>query len=255
MRNVLLGVFSALFLFQAGTASAQILTQNGRDTSISNYTGCTSFKVYNRIKSGSSTPLTIRWSVVQHNLQDGSGWDISGSGVCDNYQCYSYLPDVDPNENPFAGTKRYTSSTEYNNVDFNAAENDFHVVFSPNNPPNGSSAFVRVSVQDIPTSASRTLTFIATKSPTGVSTFNSSDDVVLYPNPARDAINVVYDQGAGVKTIAVYNLIGKLTGPIYKPAMNGSAKISLDDMPSGVYFLRLMDAHGRVIATRRFTHQ
>jgi hypothetical protein len=58
-----------------------------------------------------------------------------------------------------------------------------------------------------------------------------------------------------VKTIAVYNLIGKLMGPIYKPSSSSSAKIDLDDMPTGIYFLRLMDGQGRVVATRRFTRQ
>jgi hypothetical protein len=79
--------------------------------------------------------------------------------------------------------------------------------------------------------------------------------VVLYPNPARESINVLYDEKAGVKTIAIYNLIGKLMGPIYRPTNNGSAKIDLDEMPNGVYFLRLMDAGGHVLATRRFTRQ
>ena len=79
--------------------------------------------------------------------------------------------------------------------------------------------------------------------------------MVLYPNPAREAVNVIYNEKAGIKTIAVYNIIGKLMGPVYKPADNGSAKIDLDDIPNGIYFLRLMDSQGHVLATRRFTRQ
>ncbi len=251
MRNVLLGVFSALFLFQAGTSSAQILTQNGRDTAIANYSGSgTDFKVYNRIKSGSSSPVYLKWNVISHNLQNGSGWDMTTSGVCDNNLCYTY----DPSDNLFNNGKRF-KSYEYNNVDFDAGGNDFHVVFGANNPAVGSSAYVRIYVQDTVSLASRTLTFIATRSTTGVNTMNSSDDIVLYPNPAREAINVVYNPGAGVRNIAVYNIVGKLVGPVYRPTTNGSAKISLEEMPSGVYFLRLMDGQGRVVGTRRFTRQ
>lgn len=251
MRNVLLSLFSAFFLFQAGTSSAQIVTENGRDTATGNYSGSGSdFKVYNRIKSGSSTPLTLKWTIISHNLANGTGWDMTTSGVCDNKLCYSYTT----SDNPFANGKRY-ESFQYDDKSFEGNDHDFHVVFGTSNPTSGSSAYVRVYMEDAATSSARTLTFIATKNPTGVSTTTSYDDVVLYPNPATDAINVIYDPAAGVKTIAVYNLIGKLTGPIYKPANNGSAKLSLGDMPNGVYFMRLMDARGHVVATRRFTRQ
>jgi hypothetical protein len=258
MRNVLLGLFSALLLLPVGSASSQIVTQNGRDTATGNYSGSGSdMKVGNLIRSGSSSPLVLKWSVIGTNLAVGSGWDLAASGVCDNQRCYTY----DVNDNLFANGKRFTS-LEYDNAAFNPTDDsyvlnhDFHIVFGTNNPPIGSSAYVRVLVQDNASGASRTLTFIATRNTsTSISTSSSTEDIVLYPNPAREAINVVYDAAAGVKTIAVYNLIGKLTGPIYKPATNGSAKISLEDMPSGVYFMRLMDANGRVVATRRFNHQ
>ncbi len=93
------------------------------------------------------------------------------------------------------------------------------------------------------------------KASTGIMNFNSADDIILYPNPAREAVNVIFDEKFNVRTIAVYNLIGKLMGPIYKPASNNSAKIDLSDMPTGIYFLRLMDAQGHFVATRRFTRQ
>ena len=120
---------------------------------------------------------------------------------------------------------------------------------------NGSSSWMKMNVRDPASGYSRTLTFIGRKSALGVTTTTTSDNVIVYPIPAFDAVNVVFDESAGIRTIAVYNLIGKLMGPVYKPASNSSAKINVADMPNGVYFLRLMDGSGRVVATRRFTHE
>lgn len=255
MKNALLLTAIAL-LSIAGSSSAQILTENGRDTAIGSYTSGPDLTVVNGIRSGSTNDVWLRWNVIGSATNFGPGWDMSTSGVCDNIVCH--FPGG-PEGNIFQNNYQYKSNA-YDNSAFpiGGAENtphDFHVVFTANNPPNGSSAVVRVNVLDTVSMTSRILTFIAYKGSLGITNLSSSDAVVLYPNPAREAVNVVYDEKAGVRTIAVYNLIGKLVGPLYRPLSAGSARIDVSDMPAGVYFLRLMDAQGRVIATRRFTHQ
>jgi hypothetical protein len=256
MKNALL-LCAIAMLALAGTASAQtIITENGKDTAIGSYTGGSTFNVVNGIRSGSSSDVWLRWNVIGSATNFGPGWDISGSGVCDNINCR--FPGG-PDGNIFLNNFQYKSDA-YTNAAFplGGAENtlhDFHVQFGANNPPNGSSAVVRVNAYDTVSQTSRTLTFIAYKGSLGVTNFSSSDDVVIYPNPAHEVVNVLYDAKAGVKTIAVYNLIGKLVGPIYRPTSTTSAHLELNDMPTGVYFLRLMDGQGRVVATRRFTRQ
>lgn len=249
MRNVLLTLFSALILLNGSIASAQIVTQNGKDTAVGNWNGSEEFQVLNAIKSGSANPVYLKWNVTDYRFPPG--WDTVGSGFCDNVICYSAL---NTTSNLFKD-RTVWKSAEYNNNGFSGVEHDFHMVFKANNPSIGTSAWVRINARDTVGGTTRILTFIANNGATGITSSSSSDDVVLYPNPARDAVNVIYDSKAGVKTIAVYNLIGKLMGPIYKPADNSSAKINLDDMPNGIYFLRLMDDHGHVLATRRFTRQ
>ncbi len=249
MRNAILTFFSAFLLLNAPAASAQILTENNNnDTAVGYYYGGSELFVYNKIKSGSSAPVFLKWNVMSHNLGTVPGWDLSGSGICDNYNCYSASSTTN---------NLFTNSTVFKSMEYNSTTfGDLHMIFAMSNPAPGTSAFVRVFARDTVSNASRTLTFIGYKTPTGVSTtIKSSDDVVLFPNPAREAVNVIFDSKAGVKTIAIYNLIGKLTGPIYKPSENGSAKIDLADMPNGVYFLRLMDGQGHVVATRRFIRQ
>lgn len=261
MRNVLLSLFSALLLLQAGTASAQIITQNGRDSASGNFSfGDPILKVKNQIRSGSSTPVKLEWKVISHNLGTNPGWPLyssslgAGVGFCDNIDCYTI---TDPVNNFFNDSTivQQTRNYDNNSANINDADHNFYMQFIANSPAAGTSAYVRVRATDMNGSGNRVLTFVASRTPTGISNSVYNDEIVLYPNPAREAVNVIYDANAGVRTIAVYNLIGKLMGPVYKPSASGSAKINTEDMPGGVYFLRLMDGQGHVVATRRFTRQ
>jgi hypothetical protein len=131
---------------------------------------------------------------------------------------------------------------------------DFHALFIGDNAPNNSSAWIKVLAADTVNNYSKTLTFIATKGPLGVVNIAKyDDDVILYPNPAKGSVNLVFDPSMGVKNIAIYNLIGKAVS-VYKVVGN-SAKLELDEIPSGIYFVRLINSQGKIVATRKFTHQ
>lgn len=79
------------------------------------------------------------------------------------------------------------------------------------------------------------------------------NDIALYPNPAHGELNIAVDPNMGIKTISVYNLIGKL---VISAKVTGSAiKMDIEDIPTGIYFLRAIDAQGRVVTSRKFTHQ
>ena len=80
------------------------------------------------------------------------------------------------------------------------------------------------------------------------------DEIVIYPNPAHDEVNIIYGADAGVKNITIYNLIGKIVS-VFKPIDNSSAGLSIENLPTGIYFVRLIDAQGAVVATRKFTRQ
>ena len=85
------------------------------------------------------------------------------------------------------------------------------------------------------------------------SIFKINDDIKLYPNPAGDQLNVVFNTDVNVKNIAIYNLIGKMQN-VYR--VNGNnAGLDISSLPAGVYFVRFIDDQGGVIATRRFTHE
>ncbi len=115
---------------------------------------------------------------------------------------------------------------------------------------------MKVSLSDPTTFTSKTVTFIVTKpAPNAVPAIaNTENNVKIYPNPATNELNAVYDAGADIKTIAVYNIIGKIMN-VYKVTDNTSANLNIDNIPSGIYFVRLVNSHGEVVVTKKFTKQ
>jgi hypothetical protein len=229
-------VLFALVTF--GISLGQVKAQSfnlASDTTIA-FTG-TSADVHNTVSNLTNDTLKMAWKMTNSSI--GSGWVVSG--VCDINLCYNWAGDVD------MGITKNCSIKPASNM-------DFKVQYNATNGALSSSSFITFRFVDLATGLQKSATFIATKVPTGVVNVSKvDDDVVLYPNPAKDDLNVIFDPNSDVKNIAVYNLIGKIVS-IYK--VNGnSAKINVSNVPSGIYFVRLLDGQGRVVATRKFTRQ
>jgi hypothetical protein len=225
------------------------VSQHG-DTSVGTYASG-DVNVYNRIKSLLSSDIYLKWKVVGKDLP--TGWTITG--ICDNQQCYP------GNAALLNGTATHVSNP-YTNT-FTPVSNpplylssDFHVIFNGDNAVAGSTAWIQVQAVDTENSNyTKVYTFVLNKPiSAGVNSVVRGDDVVtIYPNPARSNVNVIFDASMGVKNVAIYNLIGKIVS-IYK--VNGnSAKLELDEVPAGIYFLRLINGQGKIVGTRKFTHQ
>lgn len=195
-----------------------------------------SVDVHNEVLNLTSSDLQVDWRVISHTL--GAGW--TSDGVCDNVVCYSWQ-------------SVETGATLTTNPIAAMDTMDLKVILDGSNAANGTSSVVKIRINDPATFTTKEVTYIAHKVPVSVNNIAKNDNVVIYPNPAKDDINIVFDGNAGIKNIAIYNLIGKAVS-IYK--VNGnSAKLNLSSIPSGIYFLRLLDNQGRIVATRKFTHQ
>src|SRR4249919_2609919 len=98
MRNVILTFFSALLVLNAASASAQsfVTSNSNKDTTIGYYDGNPTLNVHNDVKSSTSNPVYLKWHVDAFNF--GTGWDLVGSGFCDNVTCYTA---IDPANNLF----------------------------------------------------------------------------------------------------------------------------------------------------------
>lgn len=186
----------------------------------------------------SSSTITLKWNIVATNLPQS--WQLSGFGICDNNLCWNY--DTTSSE----WIKPRTSKDVAPNTKM-----ELKLQIADNNLPNGGPYFVTVNVNN--GSDNIPVTYLVSKFPTGISTIRRSEDITIYPNPAHNELNVLFDGNAGIKNISVYNLIGKVVS-VYRVSGN-SAKLELSNIPSGIYFVRLVDNVGNVVATRKFTRQ
>lgn len=200
-------------------------------------------KIYDYIINPGATPadsIYLKWKIISSDFP--SDW-IDNTGICDNNSCYSM------------STVLASSGMNTSRAYHIGTTGDFHLqIFLATATTNGCYyATIRLYNVAVPTD-SATATFIVCKVPTAVPTVKPAEDINIYPNPATSELNVVYDASADVKNIAVYNIIGKVM-TVYKVTSNSSANLNLENIPSGIYFVRLMNAHGQVVATRKFTKQ
>ncbi|MBS1782115.1 MAG: T9SS type A sorting domain-containing protein [Bacteroidetes bacterium] len=229
MKRVILAL--AFLLALTSGINAQITVQH--DTVGATYYG-SALNIHNPISTTSTTPVVVRWSVTNHNLP--ADWMNFDLGICDNQLCY--------------GSNIFNGSTTQIDTAKNNKPIDLKLAINPG-VTNGS-FFVSVNIRD-GVSTNKNVVFIINKWPTGVTTISKvEDDVTLYPNPANDNVNIVFDGGLNVKNVMVYNLIGKPV-KVFKVSGN-SAKLDINDVPSGIYFVRLLNAQGQIVATRKFTH-
>lgn len=199
----------------------------------------------NDVTNLTASPISVNWKVIYHNLPNS--WQ-SLVGLCDNVSCYgnnilgtsTSTPPAPPYTPPGITKTSDTFSTTlpvHLQADFTTASA-------------GGPYYITMELSSGATT--KTMTFELTKWATGISSFNKADNnVTIYPNPAVDELNVVFDASAGVKTIAIRNMIGKVVSN-YKVVGN-SAKLPVSGLQSGIYFVNLTDGNGKLVAIRKFT--
>jgi len=232
-------LFILPFLFSANKSEAQSFSMQHDTIAVTTYAFLES---NNAITNLSSSAVTVSWKIIYENFPQS--WRTSAAfGLCDNIFCYD--------TSIFAGGTRVMDTISAGQQSIFKLQID---ASSPNVVPTGTSPiYLTAELWDATTRD--TVTFVIYKwNPNNVNKVtNSRDEVTLYPNPAYNEVNVTFNKEMGVKNVAVYNLVGK---QISNYRVNGtSAKLDIDKIPSGIYFLRLIDANGRIVATRRFTHQ
>jgi hypothetical protein len=190
---------------------------------------------HNTITNTSNDTIWITWHLVPSQSYVPSGWTVT---AWDNNVAY-----------PFNSVSH---TSNYIRAGYSA---DFAIAFDPNGLTQGSNSYIAQVLTDNASGTTKAIKYSFTKTPTGVNTIQqqADDEIEMYPNPAPNDINVVFNESLGVKSIAIYNLIGK-SMLLYKTQGN-SAKLNIESLPAGIYFLRFMNPQGMVVATRKFTHQ
>lgn len=236
MKKLVLLVSAAVLLI-AGNVNAQSFSVD-HDT-VSHELRSYQIDEYNYIHNLESNPIQVKWKIYAHNLPqdwiDNADW-----GLCDNIQCYdkSVLAGGTQTTDPIAIGDKCLFKGQINGGRSGVTSKGLYYY---------ATELWEGTTKD-------TAVFVLFQWPTNVVAVTKfQDDVILYPNPARAELNVIFNKGANIKNVAIYNLVGKQVGS-YR--VNGSsAKLDIDGIPSGIYYIRLIDNTGRVTATRRFTHQ
>jgi hypothetical protein len=187
-----------------------------------------------KAKNETASQITMSWKFTDHHTDPN--WSFVGG--CDNAGCYMF-------------------STGVNATDVVEPGKDCDFKFSYNGDAGAFDSKSYSTIEITSGSTIKSATFVAykTKAVGIVSTILQDNDIAIYPNPAQSYIDVMYSPSSDVKTIAIYNLIGKAVS-VYKVTDKNSARCEFNaDMPSGIYVVRVADSKGAVIATRKITRQ
>jgi hypothetical protein len=249
MKKIFILICALISLISFQDANAQSFSME-KDTVRLTYTGTGLRKLRDSVivPASSSLGVKVRWYVKNCNFP--TDWVTTEPGICDNRSCYSF-----GGSNVWPGRVAYTSDLYYTAT----GSRDYHMQLLLNDGTTAATTsgtyYCTVQLVNISGSDSTTATFAVTYSaPSSVGGLSkSAEDITLYPNPAQDEVNLIYDINADVKNISVYNIIGKLM-TVYRVSGN-SANLNLENIPSGIYFARLVNAHGEVVGTRKFTKQ
>jgi len=242
MKKILLAIGCFLSVACVNMAGAQSSFTTQFDTVTASYVG-SDLTLHNNITNTTTAPIKIDWNVAGHNFP--ASWTTAEAlGICDNSICWQ-------NTN-----NDLTNGTVHTSLDYvSGVAGDFHLQLDLSNGVSGT-YYMTVLLKENGGAYLKPVTFIVNKGSTSVgSTARADNNITLFPNPARNMINISFGTGSGIRNIAVYNLIGKMVTSCKVPAGSNRASLDINNIPSGIYYARLQNAQGEVVATRRFTRQ
>lgn len=235
-------LIAAVCAVVVGSFGANAQTFNlDKDTSkafLATGSGSTDVKI--KVSNAHTTPVKITWKVT--NFHTDPLWVFSG--LCDNVLCY---------DNSTTGLTNGMSSFTTDTISVSSYF-DFKMTVNGDAAADYTKSYATLEM--VEGSTKKYATFYAFKTSAGISNRIIQDnDIAIFPNPAQNHIDVVFNPSSDVKSIAVYNLIGKVVS-VYKATNKNSARCEFSaDMPSGIYVVRVADSKGNVIATRKITRQ
>ncbi len=251
MKFILSLLTSILLCMPVGAVLAQGVTPDKGDTVYASWNG-SPLSVYNNMVSADANKIVVKWKITATDFP--RDWaDTSILGICDNKTCrqndrdtflWNCISNVSSLGSFISDTIRPGQKANFDLVlDLAHASNGTH--------------YLTCSWQSIGGSLAPTkfVTFIVNKFPTEAPVVEKivNNEISLYPNPAKNEVNVIYSYTQESNTICIYNVIGKLVN-VYK-FDGASANLNIESIPSGVYFLKFIDVKGDVVAIKKFTKE
>ena len=173
------------------------------------------------LTNNSDHTVTIRW--VRKLMVLSMGWQTA---VCDKNACY--IPSIDTMLLELA-------AGETSNM-------DIHIY--PNGVPGKSK--IELTLTDVDDSDNKVVGMYLFNQTSAVQEQVRPDDVKIYPNPATEYFKV--ETRDVLAKIDMYNIVGDRVKTFYAYR---NKRYYVDDLPDGLYLVRLMDVNNRVIKTLR----
>jgi len=82
--------------------------------------------------------------------------------------------------------------------------------------------------------------------PVGLSTLGFSNDILVYPNPTHNKVNISCDKNRKIN-LEVFSIDSKL---VFKDSFNGNYQFNMDEFQAGLYFFRLNDEFGNSLTKK-----
>jgi hypothetical protein len=79
------------------------------------------------------------------------------------------------------------------------------------------------------------------------SDFDLKNSVVLYPNPAKNTININVASEVNLQSISIYNTLGQLVKTMSVNDKNSSSAIDVSSLKTGTYLMEINATEGKVI--------
>jgi Secretion system C-terminal sorting domain len=196
-------------------------------------------RVFDTVSTGSSA-VPYTWKVIDCNFPPD--WLVTGvSGYCDQDLCWDlntlWPSGVTENTTPYASGS--------------LAMLDLVLGLGPASTTGCYYVTVRLFNTTIPTDVDTETWYVCYAGSTlDVSAKTVKNEVSVFPNPAGELLNTTFDMHSGICKLEVCDLFGKVL--LSQNCTNGNAKISLADIPHGVYFARFFNSEGAIVVTRRF---
>ncbi|NEN21886.1 T9SS type A sorting domain-containing protein [Cryomorpha ignava] len=177
------------------------------------------------ITNGFDFNLVLTWSLTVVEMTPG--WQVA---VCDVNQCY--LPTVTMMDFSLGAGEDGTM--------------DVHVY--PNNFEG--QAIIEVEVYQSNDSTNTTSATYFFNHTVGLAE-KLSEAIKVYPNPTQDFISIDNSKNF-VSSVELYNVTGKM---VLSTSLNGSNRISIQELAAGNYILKLVDASSKIVSTNLIVKQ
>lgn len=199
----------------------------------------------------STHPYTVSWNYIDVdttvNLDNKDSildhWFVTG--ICDNINCRGEF-------GPWYFGNAETSAQ----VDPDGNMMIEIRVYVPNSSPDTTRTF---KVQLKTFNQTDTAVFVITKDGnTGISALRLDDNrVSLYPNPlpAGQDLNIYVDKSLNATEAVIYSIIGQKQMVLPLNKSNEVHSLNTGKLPAGMYFVKVTDKSGNVIASRKFAKQ